>query len=319
MPEKGSRHRPWFPFFAGDFMNATRRWTCEEIGAYILLLGEQWINEDVPTDEAELARIHPDIAKHWKTKLQRKFPDGRNPRMEELREEMMQRSAKNRESALRRWGRDPDNYDSDMNDANADALAHANADANDDANGYAKGHAQTVRKGMLSTPTSTSIHKPKSKTKNKPLVSDAMWEKFCDLYPKRTGPDPNKSARAKAERALKTGAQWSDIMEGLRRYKTHCDTSVDDKQFVMRKESFLNPQKEFWNSDYATSAETKSGVGVETKWNSRDANPVERNPDDEVRELGVLLGIRRQDNETDRQHLDRVRAANARRLKALGT
>jgi uncharacterized protein YdaU (DUF1376 family) len=309
MSEKGSRHRPWFPFFAGDFINATRRWSCEEIGAYILLLGEQWINEDVPTDVDELARIHPDIAKHWERKLKSKFPAGRNPRMEELREEMMQRSAKNRESALRRWGRDPENYDNDMDDANAHALAHANADANGDASGYAKGYAKTVRKPMLSTPTSTSIQKPKSKSKKQSsLVNDTMWKKFCDLYPKRDGPDPNKGARAKAETALRKGALWADIMTGLRRYRKHCDESGIDPKFIQRKETFLNPAKEFWQAEYADPDPVRD-VGVAAG----------KNPDDELRQLGVLMGIRRQDNETEADHLQRIRIANAARLKALGS
>jgi len=318
MPEKGSRHRPWFPFFASDFASTVRRWDAEEIGCYMLLLIEQWINEDVPQDERELARIHPDIPKHWKTKLQRKFPGGKNVRLEEIRDDMMERSAKNRDAALRRWGRDPDSEHSDMNDANGDATAHANADANAYPNGDANDHAQTMRKPMLSTPTSTSINKPKSKTKNKPSpVSDVMWKKFCDLYPKRNGPDPNKSARAKAERCLKTGAQWSDIMAGLRRYKTHCDTNVDDKQFVMRKESFLNPQKEFWQAEYAQ-AENKSDVGVDTPWNPRDPNPSTQTKEQELMSIADLLGVKRNPGESDDHYTDRLDKTNRARIKRLG-
>lgn len=308
MSEKGSRHRPWFPFFAGDFMNTTRRWTCEEIGAYILLLGEQWINEDVPTDIDELARIHPDIAKHWKTKLQRKFPDGRNPRMEELREEMMQRSAKNRDSALRRWGHVPSNSEDAIDDANGDALAHANADANGNANAHAKGDAPRVRKDMLSTPTSISKDTTKSKSQKTSSVSDSMWTKFCDLYPKRNGPDPNKSARAKAERALKNGAAWSDIMTGLRRYKDHCDRSITDANFIMRKETFLNPVKEFWNSEYADTDE-QSGVGV-------DDGPT---PEQQLLDMADILGLTRNNGESDRSFRDRLGKANAHRIEALGS
>ena len=157
MPEKGSRHRPWFPFFAADFASTVRRWNAEQVGCYILLLIEQWINEDVPTDLDELARIHPDIAKHWDKKLKAKFPGGRNERLEEIRDDMMLRSAKNREAALRRWGRAPDSEDDAFAHANGDADAHASADANAGASGHAKGHAKPMRKPMLSTSTPWSL------------------------------------------------------------------------------------------------------------------------------------------------------------------
>lgn len=309
MPEKGSRHRPWFPFFASDFASTVRRWNAEQIGCYMLLLIEQWINEDVPQDETELARIHPDIPKHWKTKLQRKFPNGRNERLEEIRDDMMMRSAKNRDAALRRWGRDPDSQDDNNVHANGDALAHANADANAHASGDAKRDAKPVRKPMLSTPTSTSIETPTSKSKDKrSKVTDAMWKKFCDTYPKRSGPDPNKSARAKAERAVRNGAHWSDIMEGLRRYRQHCETSNIEAQFIMRKESFMNPAKEFWNSDYAD-IDPQQGVGVDTQ----------RSRSDELISMSDILGIKRQDNETDDQYAKRLDTANKRRLQRLAS
>ena len=299
MAEKGSRHRPWFPFFASDFASTVRRWNAEQIGCYVLLLIEQWINEDVPTDIDELARIHPDIPKHWQSKLQRKFPGGRNERLEEIRADMMERSAKNRDAALRRWGRDPDSSDN--------ANAHANGDANAHASGDAKQHAQTMRKPMLSTPTSTSINKPTSKPKQKrSAVTDAMWKMFCDTYPKRSGPDPVKSARSKAERALKTGAAWSDIMEGLRRYRQHCEDTNIEAQFIMRKESFLNPAKEFWNAEY-NDIDPEQGVGVDPQ-RSRSA---------ELISMADILGVPRKDKESDDQYAHRLDAANKRRLKKL--
>ncbi len=304
MTAKGSRHRPWFPFYASDFAGTVRTWSCDEIGAYILLLSEQWINGSVPVDDLSLARIHPDMPKHWRTRLQQKFPLGMNARMHEIRNEMMDRSEQGRKAARARWDKDKDA------DAYADAHAHdAHADAYADDDAAANGLA------MVPTPTPISIDKPKPKTKKKPsLVSDNMWEKFCDIYPKRNGPDPNKNARTKAERALKMGAHWSDIMTGLRRYKSHCETSDMEAQFIMRKETFLNPEKEFWNADYATVDEQPgqgrgAGAGVDRPPTSEEI----------LLDMAGVLGITRHDGETDAHYRDRLGKANTKRIAALGS
>ncbi len=293
MSEKGSRHRPWFPFYGADFAGTVRTWSCEEIGAYILLLSEQWVNGQVPTDDKSLARIHPDIPTHWKTKLQRKFPDGRNVRMHEIRIEMVDRSEQGRKAARVRWDKDADAHA----DASADDDAAAHADLDADANGLA----------MVSTPTPIPRSKTTSKNQNKlSAVSDSMWQKFCALYPKRNGPDPNKSARAKAERAVSNGAAWSDIMSGLRKYADHCKTI--ESQFIMRKETFLNPQKEFWNSEYADT-DQQSGAGVDDK----------PTPEEQLLDMADILGLKRNNGESDQHFRDRLGKANAHRIEALGS
>jgi len=301
MPEKGSRHRPWFPFFASDFASTVRRWNAEQIGCYILLLIEQWINEDVPLDIDELARIHPDIAKHWETKLKSKFPGGRNERLEEIRADMMERSAKNRDAALRRWGRDPESEHRHADDANGDALAHANAHASGDANADAKRDAKTMRKPMLSTPTSTSTNKPRSKSKNiRSPVTDSMWQTFCQTYPARDGPDNQKSARAKANTIIKSGADWADIMTGTRRYRKHCDDKkVTGSQFVKRKDAFLS--KGSWADEYPAD---EQGVGVDRV--------------NELLAMSDLLGVMRRPGETETRFLERIATANDERITKLG-
>lgn len=172
---------------------------------------------------------------------------------------------------------------------------------------------------MLSTPTSISKQTPKSKPKDKrSTVTDSMWKKFCDTYPKRSGPDPNKSARAKAERCIRTGAQWSDIMTGLRRYRKHCDDTGIETQFIMRKETFLNPTKEFWNSEYADPVHNRD-VGVDTAWNTRSAIPSTETPEHALISMADLLGVKRKADETDQDYVARLGKANTRRITSLGT
>ncbi len=318
MSEKGSRHRPWFPFYANDFASTVRRWSCEEIGCYMLLLIEQWNNDDVPLTENELMRIHPDIAKHWETKLKKKFPDGRNPRLEEIRNDVNERSETNRRAALARWNKTDDDDDNpsnpskrvqdipqdDVNDANAYPDADANAYANEDANGDAKGHA----KSMLSTPTSTSTTTSKSKSKNKrPVITDSMWQSFIETYPKRAGAEQNKPVRQRAEKLLRSGVQWSDIMTGVRRYRDHCDeTGITGTQFVKMRMSFLSPTGRHWESEYEQSVDPE------------EQSQEQKNVSD-LMSMKDLLGVNQREGESQTQFLDRLKKANDLRISKLGS
>lgn len=330
MSEKGSRHRPWFPFYANDFASTVRRWSAEEIGCYMLLLIEQWINEDVPLDESELMRIHPDIAKHWETKLKKKFPAGRNPRLEEIRAEMLERSETNRRAAMKRWQRDddddddesetkvasskhskrvPNNQDSDVNDANAYPDADANAYANGDATGYANRHAKSMRKGMLSTPTSISTSTSTSKEKNKrPVISDSMWQTFIDTYPKRAGPEQNKPVRERAEKLIRSGVEWSDIMNGVRRYRSHCEqTGIVGTQYVKQRMSFLSPTHRHWESEYTDASDAQGEQSNEAKEVAS------------LMSMRDLLGVHQRPDESPSEYIQRLRDANDRRIRKLGT
>lgn len=322
MSEKGSRHRPWFPFYASDFASTVRRWSAEEIGCYVLLLIEQWNNDDVPLDKNELARIHPDIAKHWDSKLKKKFPSGRNPRLEEIRNDVNERSETNRRAALVRWNKTDDDDDNpsnpskrvqdisqdDVNDANAYADADANAYANGDANGYAKGYAKT----MLPTPTSTSKEttkpKPKSKTKNKrPVITDSMWNTFIDTYPKRAGAEQNKPVRERAEKLIRSGVEWSAIMKGVRRYRDHCDeTGTTGTQYVKMRMSFLSPTGRHWENEYEDAVDP-------------DEQSKEQHDINSLLSMKDLLGINQHPDESQPEFLDRLRKANDRRIRKLGT
>lgn len=322
MSEKGSRHRPWFPFYASDFASTVRRWSAEEIGCYVLLLIEQWNNDDVPLDIDQLARIHPDIAKHWQTKLKKKFPAGRNPRLEEIRADVNERSETNRRAALARWGKQNDDDDNsgnhskrvqdisqdDVNDANAYPDADANAYANDDANGYAKGHAKRMRKGMLPTPTSTSTSKPKSKTKNKrPVITDSMWQTFIETYPKRAGAEQNKPVRDRAEKLIRSGVEWSAIMNGVRRYRDHCDaTGTTGTQYVKMRMSFLSPTGRHWESEYEDA--------VDPEEQSKEQRDV-----DSLMSMKDILGLQQHPDESQPEFLDRLKKANDQRIRKLGT
>lgn len=86
---------PAFQFYASDFLTSTQSWDVHEVGIYIRLLSNQWVNYKLPNSTERLARIagceHEEFKKAWVI-LGFKFlvgEDGflRNPRLEQVREE----------------------------------------------------------------------------------------------------------------------------------------------------------------------------------------------------------------------------------------
>lgn len=86
---------PAFQFYASDFLTDTQAWEIEEIGIYIRLLSNQWVNGPLPKDEKRLARIagcDTDIFKKAWVILGFKFSINSedllyNPKLEEIRDE----------------------------------------------------------------------------------------------------------------------------------------------------------------------------------------------------------------------------------------
>jgi uncharacterized protein YdaU (DUF1376 family) len=56
----------WMPFYVGDYLADTQHLSCQEHGAYDLLLFHGWMHEGkIPADDARLARICKLSAKEW--------------------------------------------------------------------------------------------------------------------------------------------------------------------------------------------------------------------------------------------------------------
>lgn len=85
---------PAFQFYASDFLTDTQSWDINEVGIYIRLLSNQWVNGSLPKDLIRLSRIagctHEEIKKAWVI-LGFKFLDNidgtiYNRKLEEVRE-----------------------------------------------------------------------------------------------------------------------------------------------------------------------------------------------------------------------------------------
>ena len=86
-------HFPWFPLFADDFIAGTVDLSPNEFTAYFRSLCFQWGKGGLPiNDERRMLRITgllPDEYSEVATLLMRKFPDGKNPKMEEIRSDQV--------------------------------------------------------------------------------------------------------------------------------------------------------------------------------------------------------------------------------------
>lgn len=100
---------PAFQFYASDFLTDTQSWGVEEVGIYIRLLANQWVNKGLPNDKKRLARIAGCDDKMFKKAwviLGFKFSvetDGflRNPKMEEIRKGQIKFSEKQKNNGLK--------------------------------------------------------------------------------------------------------------------------------------------------------------------------------------------------------------------------
>lgn len=59
-------NRPWMPLYVGQYLADTTHLTTAEHGAYLLLIMHYWMNDGLPTDDRQLARIARMTPGQWK-------------------------------------------------------------------------------------------------------------------------------------------------------------------------------------------------------------------------------------------------------------
>lgn len=100
---------PYLPWYAGDFLSATRGWSVTARGVYRELLDVQWGMGSVPAEPKRLREMIGATASEWRMAwplVEGKFPVGtdglrRNPRLEIHREKARQVSVKRAEAGRR--------------------------------------------------------------------------------------------------------------------------------------------------------------------------------------------------------------------------
>ena len=94
MPRAKKNRMSFFPFFPGDFVEATMTWTSREVGVYVRLLCVQWSDGSLDPDNTRLAMavgLSPDDFEVVWELVSTKFPESpegrQNPRLAAIREE----------------------------------------------------------------------------------------------------------------------------------------------------------------------------------------------------------------------------------------
>jgi uncharacterized protein YdaU (DUF1376 family) len=244
---------PHMPVFVKDWIAATQHWTDAERGAYFSLLCHQWVNNMVPTDETQLARImgtpEKEFENRWAT-VGAKF-DGDteglfNNRLEEHRKKALSlRDAKAR-------GADAANVVRRAKKTQRVAAANAEHSAVHDAEAT-----------PTSTSTSTSTYpeedkNPAERSANAERVSrGSYWkeEKFLEWrldYPKRAGGVDPEGGKKACKARLREGHTWEELFERRDKYRMYCERAgITGTQYVMTMKTFLGPGKRFledWDS-----------------------------------------------------------------------
>jgi uncharacterized protein YdaU (DUF1376 family) len=177
----GNGQRPWFKMFPSDFLTGTADLSCEEVGAYILLLLHAWERDGrLPREKPRLARLfHLDdetFSEVWKA-IEGKFTEDEsglyNPRLEATRvdaEEAHQR----RVEAGRLGGRP---------ESNAKAKAK-----------------QRLNKGSVHARMTSDSSSLNSKKKRDQSI-EADFERFWKVYPRKVGKRPALRAWKKLGKA----------------------------------------------------------------------------------------------------------------------
>lgn len=237
---------PIMPLFVKDWLGATVHWTDAERGAYMSLLVFQWVNNKVPSDTAQLARImgtpEREFEARWRT-LGVKFDGDQaglfNNRLEQHRKKALRLRDQHARGAVA---------------ANASRRAKRGAvrDADCDAERSAE-HDAPVTPTSTSTSTSTDEEKNKKASLRSAHAerasrgtswNDERWIDFKLEYPHRIGGVQWARAMKAWKGRLREGHTWDELMAGVKRYAAYCAVKKQP-EYVMHASTFCGPDKGF--------------------------------------------------------------------------
>lgn len=246
---------PWMPFWGTDFMAATLGWSASERGAYMILLWASWEGDGLPAEPERLFRLDPDIRPAWHL-LEDKFPiaaDGkrRNARQERERGEMRELGKRNadkaRKAASARW------------DASSNATSNARAmlercQTQTQAQSQSLSETEPLEtislNGSAVEPVSSIGDTKPSRAPARPRIgTDADFNAFWDIYPRRVGKGAARAAFFKAlplladEMELVEEAAARYMIQAVEKYANRPDTRALEPKFVPHPVTWLNQRR----------------------------------------------------------------------------
>lgn len=173
-------------------------------------------------------------------------------------------------------------------------------------------------KGSLRSPCPVEVSEPGlfeagqlapiAKPAAQPQGDHERFVDFWQTYPKRLGTNSRKEASAKFSRAVKAGADPSEIINGAARYAAHCDeTGKTSTDKVQQATTWLNQQN--WETDYGRQQrnQRQQNNGTAAKGNATVANVFDYFEDRRNRFTDPVTGTfdERAADIADREDMDR--------------
>lgn len=201
-----AKARIWMPFYFGDYLADTGHLSCEQHGAYLLLIARYWMNGGPLPDDAEyLANTCKLTTEKWQTHSRRiaeLFRVGNGAwKHKRIEEELLK--AKNASEAKKNAGK-------------AAAEARWGNEKVTDAQQSHSERITDVQRNDTSSPSSSSsqstakpkTHSPRKHHNGTPMFSQDQVLAIYALYPRRVGPT---AAHRAIEKALVSLAQRGEI------------------------------------------------------------------------------------------------------------
>ena len=275
-----SEKLPWFPMYAGDFLNSrkVRKMTAAQVGSYVLLMCEQWEGGPLPNDPAELARIGKTNQKKVMIVVEMCFKltskGWVNRRLTEVLREQTQKKIKASKNAKKaadaRWERERQRKD-------ADSL---------------RPQCEGISDPMPIRTEENRADKKREETTT--TTDDDGFAEFWKAYPKRAGGNPKRTALTRWRSAVKRD-EPANIIAGAERYAVYClATKKTGTEYVMQATTFLG-EREGWTETWevteaerTTEAEVHPSVQFTRDWEAHEARDPERAGDIAMSLLGKI-------------------------------
>lgn len=134
------------------------------------------------------------------------------------------------------------------------------------------------------------LDKPKREVKRSVSDYSPEFEEIWQIYPKRTGSNPKRSAYIAYQARIKAGETLSVLRDGVVAYRAFCDAKGDTgSSYVMQAVRFFGPNKEYLQ-DWIAPAQKARKPASEAEW----------------LELGKKFGLDPRVGEPWRDFMDRV-------------
>lgn len=309
---------PWVRFFPSDWLAGTRGMSAAETGVYITLIAMMYESkEPVQDDDARLSRLCGLPVPGYRKIRDSLISSGKivssdghlwNKRAQTEMEIRDEKTVSAKKSADSRWSKKQVKSIDDGCERNANAMrtqCYPEPDIRkEELDAYASCPVEHKNPDLFEAGQLAPIAKPAAQQQG----DHERFVEFWQTYPKRLGTNSRKEASAKFSRAVRAGADPSEIINGAARYAAHCDeTGKTSTDKVQQATTWLNQQN--WETDYGRQQrnQRQQNNGTAAKGNATIANVFDYFEDRRNRFTDPVTGAfdERAADIADREDMDR--------------